>query len=95
MQRLALSCWENHWKAFKNLRGACARSKVYLELCDNSIEAAPRWALSDKLVMVPMYQLVKDMIDEKVAQPFEREPLRVSRRFDKDRPSLTAADLTL
>jgi hypothetical protein len=35
------------------------------------------------------------MTDEKVAQPFEKEPLRVSRRFDNERPSLTAADLTL
>jgi hypothetical protein len=33
-----------------------------------------------------MYQLVKDMTDEKVAQPFEREPLKVSRYTDKKEP---------
>jgi hypothetical protein len=46
VQRLLLNCWTTHWKAYKNLRGACALSQANLEMCDSSMEAAPRWVLS-------------------------------------------------
>ena len=63
-----------HDKAYRILRSWCDRSGACL---DSASELYPISGLANKLELVPMYTLVKEMTGEHVCVPLDREPLRI------------------